>query len=343
MSGTDSRPVGVAVFGAGYWGKNYVRNLAQLKEADLRWVVDPDPEARARAERLAPGARVAETPDDALADPAVEAVIVATGVTHHERLGRLALEAGKHTLVEKPLATSVAEATRLVETARRVERQLLVGHLMLYHPAVLQLKELITRGDLGRVFYMYALRVNLGRIRRDENALWSFAPHDLSVIDFLLGERAQSVSARGRAYLQEDVEDVVFVNLDYASGAMAQVQLSWLDPHKERRLTVVGSKKMVVFDDTHATEKLRIYDKGVDAPPDYESYGEYLSLRNGDIHIPHVSLAEPLTAECLHFLACARGDVSPRTPGESGLEIVQILDAAQRSMRSGGTPIPLSP
>jgi predicted dehydrogenase len=332
-------PVGVAVLGAGYWGKNYVRNLSQLDQARLWRVADPDPTARARAGRLEPSAELDADPAQVFADPRVEAVVIATDVTQHCALTCAALEAGKHVLVEKPLATSTREAEQMVETAARSGRQLLVGHLMRYHPAVLQLKQLIESGDLGRVFYMYALRVNLGRIRRDENALWSFAPHDLSVIDYLLGEQAVNVSARGRAFLQPGVEDVVFVNLDYPSGAMAQIQLSWLDPHKERRLTVVGSKKMVVFDDTHAAEKLKIYDKGVEAPPEYESYGEYLSLRNGDIHIPRVSLAEPLTAECLHLLAVARGLEAPRTPGHEGLAVVRILEAAERSMRAGGSPV----
>ncbi|PIE19783.1 MAG: oxidoreductase [Proteobacteria bacterium] len=335
-------PVGVAVLGAGYWGKNYVRNLAQLKEATLWRVVDPDPAALGRAKRLEPRAELGADPAEVFADPRIEAVVIATDVTQHAPLTCAALEAGKHVLVEKPLATSASEAEQMVATARRAERQLLVGHLMRYHPAVLQLKELIDAGELGRVFYMYALRVNLGRIRSDENALWSFAPHDLSVIRFLLGEHAVNVSARGRAFLQAGVEDVVFVNLDYPSGAMAQIQLSWLDPHKTRRLTVVGSKKMVVFDDTQAAEKLRIYDKGVESPPEYESYGEYLSLRNGDIHIPRVSLAEPLTAECLHFLAAARGLSAPRTPGEEGLAVVRLLEAAQRSMGDGGAPVTIS-
>lgn len=333
--------VGVAVIGSGYWGKNYVRNLAQLPKARLLWVCDRDEEARKRAARIAPTARHTADASEVFADPAVEAVVIATDVTGHGPLTLAALDAGKHVLVEKPLASSVTEAEQMVERAVQRGRHLLVGHLMLYHPAVLTLKQLIDDGTLGRVFYMYALRVNLGRIRRDENALWSFAPHDLSVLAFLLDEQPRSVSARGRAFLQQEVEDVVFVNLDYKSGAMAQIQLSWLDPHKERRLTVVGSKKMVVFDDTHATEKLRIYDKGVSAPPEYQTYGEFLSLRLGDIHIPRVSLAEPLAAECSHFLACVRGRAKPRTPGHDGAQVVRILEAAERSMRAGGGPIEL--
>ena len=185
---------------------------------------------------------------------------------------------------------------------------------------------------------MYAVRANLGRIRRDENALWSLSPHDLSMFGFLLGEQPLSVSARGRAFLHKQIEDVVFVNLDYPSGTMAQIQLSWLDPHKTRRLTVVGSNKMAVFDDTCTTEKLKIYDKGVRPSPEYESYGEFPSLHSGDVYIPRVSPIEPLFLESLHLLAVARGLESPLTPGQNGLETVRILEAAERSMRSGGAP-----
>ena len=241
------------------------------------------------------------------------------------------------------MAVSVAQAEEMVAVAEEVGRVLMVGHLMLYHPAVEKLREIVGGGELGQVYYMYALRVNLGRIRSDENALWSFAPHDLSIMRYLLGAEPSTVWARGECYLQPDVEDVVFVNLQFPDRTMAQIQLSWLDPRKERRLTVVGSRKMVVFDDTHATEKLRIYDKGFDRPPEYDSYGDYLSIRNGDIHIPHIDLAEPLGVECRHFLDCVAQDKVPRTSSRDGLEVVRILAAAERSLREGGRPITLAP
>ena len=237
------------------------------------------------------------------------------------------------------MAVSVEQAEQMVQLADEVVRVLMVGHLMLYHPAVEKLRQIVERGELGRVYYMYALRVNLGRVRSDENALWSFAPHDLSIIRYLLRDQPTTVWARGESYLQSEVEDVVFVNLQFPDHTMAQIQLSWLDPRKERRLTVVGSRKMVVFDDAHATEKLRIYDKGFDRPPEYDTYGDYLSIRNGDIHIPHLDLVEPLTVECRHFLECVAGRSTPHTPGREGLEVVRILAAAQRSLSAGGTPV----
>jgi len=332
-------PINTAVIGAGYWGRNYVRNLASLPESQLRWVCDLDETARRRAHHMAPEANLTTDVEQVLADPDVEAVAIATNAMHHHAHSLAALRAGKHVLVEKPMAVSVAQAEEMVAVADEVGRMLMVGHLMLYHPAVEKLRTIVESGELGHVYYMYALRVNLGRIRSDENALWSFAPHDLSIIRYLLQDQPTTVWARGECYLQPNVEDVVFVNLQFPDRTMAQIQLSWLDPRKKRRLTVVGSRKMVVFDDTHATEKLRIYDKGFDRPPEYDTYGDYLSIRNGDIHIPHLDLVEPLTVECRHFLDCVARGATPRTPGREGLEVVRILAAAERSLDDGGRPV----
>lgn len=333
--------VKVAVVGAGYWGRNYVRNFEALPEAELRWVCDLDPSALDRARRAAPEASLTGDATQAIADESVDAVAIATNVSTHHEVAMAALRAHKHVLVEKPMAASLRQAEEMVEAARERGLTLMVGHLMLYHPAVEHLEQLVRSGDLGRVYYLYASRVNLGRVRDDENALWSFAPHDVSLIAHLLEKWPVSVSARGRAYLRQGVEDVVFLNLGFDDETMAQVQLSWLDPHKERRLTVVGAKKMVVFDDMHASEKLRVYDKGFDQPPEYESYGAYLSLRDGDIHIPHVPLNEPLAAECRHFLRCVLRQEKPRSPGEQGLEVIRVLEAAERSMKNDGAPEPL--
>jgi len=336
-----SAPIKVAVVGAGYWGRNYVRNLHSLPEAELRWVCDLSEEARRRAGKLAPGVRVSARWDEVLADPELEAVVIATNAVHHHDHAMAALRAGKHVLVEKPMATSVADAEAMVAEAGRQGRLLMVGHLMLFHPAVGRIRQLIEAGDLGRVYYLVASRVNLGRVRRDENALWCFAPHDVSIILELLQASPDEVWARGECYLQPTIEDVVFVNLRFPDRRMAQIHLSWLDPHKERRLTVVGSRKMVVFDDTHATDKLRIYDKGFEQPPEYNTFGEFLSIRNGDIHIPHLELVEPLTAECRHFLGCVRDGSATRSDGRQGLEVVRILAGAERSLREGGVPIRL--
>ncbi|GAJ04551.1 unnamed protein product, partial [marine sediment metagenome] len=231
------------------------------------------------------------------------------------------------------------ELIRLAEEGGRI---LMVGHIMEYHPASLRLKEYLDKEELGRIYYLYASRVNLGKVRDIENALWSFAPHDLSLMMFLLDKAPLSVSATGACYLQPGVEDVVFVSLTFEEQIMAHIHVSWLDPHKSRRLTIVGSKKMVVFDDAASSEKIWLYDKGVESQLDYNTYGEYLSLRTGDIIIPKLESVEPLKTECQHFLDCVRERKKPRSDGLDGLRVLRVLDAAQESLKRGGVPVKLS-
>jgi predicted dehydrogenase len=331
----------LAVVGTGYWGINHVRAFARQKGCELYAICDPDARALDRAVQLAPGARRVGSLEELLTDAAVEAVVLATPAVNHAAQAQAALGAGKHVFVEKPMALSSTDAEAIVAAAARAQRTLMVGHLMLYHPGYERLRELVHSGEIGDVFYIYAMRVNLGRLRHDENALWSLAPHDLSMIIDLIGSSPTTVAARGQAYLQKGVEDVVFVNLEFADRKMAQVQLSWLDPRKERRLTVVGSRKMVEFDDVHPTEKLRIYDKGYDRPPAFTQFSEYLTVRHGDIHIPRLQMTEPLEAECAEFVRCVTSGATPRTGGAHGLEVVRVLEAAQRSLRSGGEPVNL--
>ena len=335
----------LAVAGTGYWGINHVRAFAHQKGCELYALCDPDPRALDRAAGFAPNARRYTNVEELWTDPALDAVVLATPAVAHADQAVAALAAGKHVFVEKPMALSTADAEAVVAAAAQAHKTLMVGHLMLYHPGYVRLRELVHGGDLGEVYYIYAVRVNLGRLRHDENALWSFAPHDLSMILDLVGAGPATVAARGQAYLQKDVEDVVFVNLAFGDGAgprkMAQVQLSWLDPRKERRLTVVGSKKMVEFDDVHPTEKLRIYDKGYDRPPAFTQFSEYLTVRHGDIHIPRLQMTEPLEAECAEFVRCVTTGATPRTDGRHGLDVVRVLEAAQRSLRSGGAPVAL--
>jgi predicted dehydrogenase len=333
----------VAVIGAGYWGVNHVRTFAHLEGVELHAVCDPDERARARAFALAPQARVVTSFNDVLADGRIDAVVLATPAKLHADQAVAAIRAGKHVFVEKPMALTLADACAVLAEAKRCERLLMVGHLMLYHPGYERLRELVRSGELGHVFYLYALRVNLGRLRHDESALWSLAPHDISMILDLVGEGPISVAARGQAYLQNGVEDVVFVNLSFADGKMAQVQLSWLDPRKERRLTVVGSKKMVEFDDGHPSEKLKIFDKGYDRPPEFTQYEQYLTMRQGDIHIPRIDMVEPLVRECRHFIDHIVSGSAPLTDGQHGLAVVSVLEAAERSLKKGGEPIALSP
>jgi predicted dehydrogenase len=255
-------------------------------------------------------------------------------------LSKELLLADKDVLVEKPLALTTQEAEEIVEVAERRKRILMVGHLLIYHPVVDRLKEMIVSGEIGKVLYIYTQRVNLGVIRQDENALLSFAPHDLSVILYLLEEEPFEVSAHGESYIQKGIEDVVFLSLRFADGRLANIHLSWLDPHKLRKITIVGSKKMVVFDDMEASDKLKIYDKGV-VNPSYSTYGEYLSLRFGDITIPNIKMMEPLRAEAEHFIQCIDSRKEPKTGGRDGLKVVKILMAAQESLKKKGFPVSL--
>jgi predicted dehydrogenase len=337
--------VRVAVVGAGYWGINHVRAFAHARDCELVAVCDHDARTLERAAQLAPRARRCTAFEEVLGAD-VDAVALATPAVAHAAQAQAALAAGKHVFVEKPMALATADAEATLAAATRANKTLMVGHLMLYHAGYERLRQLVHGGEIGDVYYVYALRVNLGRLRRDENALWSFAPHDLSMILDLLQSRPATVAARGQAYLQPGVEDVVFVNLEFAGEhegphRMAQVQLSWLDPRKERRLTVVGSRKMVELDDVQPSEKLRIYDKGYDRPPEFTRFSEYLTVRHGDIHIPQLAMREPLEAECAHFIHAVTSGTRPRTDGEHGLEVVRVLEAAQQSLRAGGTPVTL--
>ncbi|HEY6177274.1 MAG TPA: Gfo/Idh/MocA family oxidoreductase, partial [Kofleriaceae bacterium] len=251
-----------------------------------------------------------------------------------------ALAAGKHVLIEKPLARRLDDARR-VAAAARPGTIAMVGHLMVFHPAVRRLRELLRSGDLGRPFYVHAMRVNLGRIRSDETALWCFGPHDLSMLDHILGEHPVTASACGTAVLQPGIEDVVFVTLRYASGILANLHLSWLHPRKERRFTLVCSQKMVELDDV-SPEKLRIYDKGYDRPPEFTQFGEFLTIRDGDVHIPHVAMEEPLRVEVRHFVDCILRGEPPATDLAQGVRVTAVLEAAERSLATGGAPLPIA-
>jgi predicted dehydrogenase len=331
--------VRIAVVGAGAWGINHVRAMSRCKGAELVMVCDSSEAARERARAIAPQARLAGGFGEVLTATDVDAVVLATPARDHAEQARMVLNNGMNVLVEKPLALDADHARAVVSAAETHGRTLMVGHLMLFHPAVEKLKAIIDAGELGRIFYIYAVRVNLGRVRQDENALWSLAPHDVSMIEYLLGDEPESVSARGGTYLQSRIEDVVFVNLRFRSGVSAQIQVSWLDPRKERRLVIVGSQKMVEFDDVHPVEKLKVYDKGVDCPPSFTEYAQFLSIRNGDIHIPKIPMVEPLERECRHFVECVAQGKRPITDGQSALRVVRVLEAAQKSLESDGAPV----
>ncbi len=322
-------PLRIGVVGLGYWGPNLARNFAALPGCELTWCCERSTETRARVEGRFPGARFTAEVDDLLADPALDAVVLATPVPTHAGLAVEVLQAGKHCFVEKPLAQSVADAERAVAVAQASGRVLMVGHLLEYHPGVRKLKDLADSGELGDIYYIYGNRLNLGKLRADENALWSLGAHDVSVVLHLAQEEPTSAIARGESYVRDGVEDVVFCFLRFPSGLAAHLHLSWLDPHKERRFTVVGSRRMATFDDMALEGKLTVYDKGFDE--DANGYGEYIT-RSGDIFCPRVPNVEPLRIECEHFVECIRRGERPRSDGASGLRVVRVLEALQRSL-----------
>ena len=333
--------VTVGMVGLGYWGPNLLRNFTQLDGCILKTCCDLNEDSLRRAKMQYPDIQITDDFPSLLQDSEIQAVVIATSAKTHYDLAKQAILAGKHVFVEKPLTLSVADAEELVELAKQNDRKLMVGHLMEYHPAVEMLKEMIQAGELGDIYYLYSQRVNLGKIRQDENALWSFAPHDISIIMYLLEAEPENVSARGQAYLQDNIEDVVFVNLVFPDKSMAHIQLSWLDPHKIRRTTIVGSEKMAVFDDMEPTEMIRIYDKGVVNGGMYGSFGESLSLRFGDVRSPYIRMVEPLRLECQHFIDCIQSDKQPKSDGQDGLKVVKVLQAAQESLDNGGIPVRL--
>lgn len=335
------KTIEVAVVGVGGWGKNLARNYFQVPGANLHTICDLDDAKLEVMRSQYPGVRTTTSYDDVLANEEVDAIVIATTGPTHYRLTRMAIEAGKDVYVEKPFVLEVDQAQELLDLADANDRVLMVGHLLEYHPVVTKLKAMIESGELGDVYYVYSQRLNLGTVREDENALWNFAPHDISSILYLLGKEPVDVSARGQDYLQRDVEDVVFLTMSFADNTMAHIHVSWLDPHKVRKLTIVGSDKMAVFDDLESAEKLKVYDKGAKLSQDYDTFAEYIGLRFGDITIPHVKVGEPLREECLHFIDCVVTRKRPLSDGRDGLRVVKVLDAAQRSLKNNGIPVSL--
>ena len=319
--------VRVGVAGLGYWGPNLVRNFDEI--AELAWICDLDDDLRARFAARYPRARATADFAEMLADDSLDAVVVATPVPTHYALAKQALEAGKHVMVEKPPAMRAAEMDELVQLAADRDLVLMPGHLLLYHPGVLKLKELVSAGELGEVLCIYGNRQNLGIVRTNENALWSLGVHDLSVILYLLDEDPESATAQGRDFLTPGVEDVVFCFLSFPSGKIAHMHLSWLDPHKMRKITVVGREKMAVFDDMELERKVTIYEKSPWKRA--ETYGEW-QTRSGDISIPKISTDEPLRLECTHFLELVGGDGDKSKVARDGARVVRALEMLTESL-----------
>jgi len=338
----SKRKVEIAVVGVGGWGKNLARNYYQIPDASLRYVCDLDEGRLASIQAQFPAENITREFDDLLKDDELEAIVIATTGPSHYSLCKMALEAGKDVYVEKPFVLETPQAQSLIALAEEKQRLIMVGHLMIYHPVMRKLKNLVQENALGDLYYLYSQRLNLGTIREDENALWNFAPHDISSMVYLVGQDPVEVSARGQSYLQKGIEDVVFLSMSFPGNILANVQVSWLDPHKIRKLTLVGSNQMAVFDDLEPNEKLRIYDKGATVNSDYDNFAEYIGLRFGDIHIPHINTGEPLRIECNHFLDCVRERRQPDSNGNDGLAVVKVLEAAQMSLKDGGKPVSLT-
>lgn len=336
---SQPKTITVGVIGAGYWGPNLVRNFATLPQCQLKVVCDQDRQALDRLRPLYPQLQFSLDWREILDWPEIQAVVIATPTSTHYEMALEALKRDKDLFVEKPLASTVKEAEGLLAEAEKRGRILMVGHLMLFHPALLRLKALIQQGELGEILYLYFRRVNLGKIRKNENVLLSFAPHDISMALYLLECEPTEVWARGEAYVQPEVEDVVFLNMNFPNKVMVHIHVSWLDPHRGRELTVVGSKKMAVFNDVSTTEPIRVYDKGVLEPGTYVSYGDSLGIRIGDIWIPKVEMQEPLRLSCLHFLECVEKRKQPLTDGSHGIRVVRILEKAQLSLKRKGVAV----
>jgi predicted dehydrogenase len=324
------------VIGYGYWGPQLVRNLDRLVMGRVEIIADLSAERRQVAQFEHPGSLIARDVGTML-ESDVDAVIVATPIRTHYQLAKAALEHGKHVFVEKPLTASSVEAEELIALAAERDLRLMVGHTFMYHPAVEMMRQLVQSEELGRIYYVDAVRANLGLFQPDINVLWDLAPHDLSILDYVLGTTPLRVTAHGGAYIRPDVHDVAHLTLYYPQNVLAHLHTSWLSPAKIRRFTVVGDKKMVIYDDVEATEKIRVFNRGIDKPDHTSTFGEFqLSYRYGDIVSPHIHWAEPLAQEARHFAESILEGWTPRSDGANGLRIVRILEAADASLAAGG-------
>ena len=333
-------PLRVAVIGAGYWGPNLIRNLNEAPGADPVAVADLSPERLDAIKKRFPAVRLTRDHTTLMRDPNIDAVCIATPVNTHRALVEEALAAGKHVFVEKPLAATSVDAEAMVRAAEKAGRTLMVGHTFVYNPAVVSVRGLIEKGELGRINYVDSQRVNLGLHQFDINVLWDLGPHDVSITLYWLDEEPEWVQCIGACYVQPAIEDVVFLTMGFPSGALAHAHLSWLAPSKLRTMTVVGSRKMAVYDDVHPQERVKVYDFGVESL-DHEELRR--SYRAGDIHSPRVAITEALQIEMRHFIDCIQTGQKPRSDGEAGLRVVRVLEAGMRSLRDGGARVSYRP
>ncbi len=330
----------VGVVGCGYWGPNLIRNFFNLSGTEVKSCADISENRLKHMKNLYPSMETTTDYKDIVEDPDIDAIIVATPVSSHFEIALAALDAGKHVFVEKPLTGTVEEGLKLVTKADEKKLTLMVGHTFVFTAAVNKIKELIESGELGEIYYISTSRVNLGIFQEDINVIWDLAPHDISIMNYVLGSRPESVSAVGHSYIRPEIEDVAFVTMNYPGNKLANIHVSWLNPSKIRKTTVVGSKKMLVYDDVSSLEKIRLYDKGVTVQPHYDTFGEFqLSYRYGDISIPKLDDAEPLKIECQHFTDCIEKGITPRSSGVDGLDVLLVLASADRSIRQNGAEV----
>lgn len=335
-----SKPINVAVVGCGYWGPNLIRNLSALSECKVRYVCDKDEKRLAHMKQLYPSVEPTKDFEKIVADKEVDAVVIATPVHLHYDLAKKSLQAGKHTFVEKPMTQTSEQSNELVQLAAKKKLTLMVGHTFIYSAPVRRIKEIVSSGDIGEIQYISSRRLNLGLFQKDINVAWDLAPHDISIVLYLLGKPPISVNCQGKAHINKDIEDVTNMSLDFENGGFATIHSSWLDPNKIREMVIVGSKRMVVYDDNQPLEKIKIYDKRVEAPPHYDTFAEFqYSYHYGDMIAPYIKQVEPLKMETQHFLDCIKTGKTPETSGLDGLRVIQILEASSRSLKTGGARV----
>jgi predicted dehydrogenase len=337
-----TKQIKVGVVGCGYWGPNLIRNFRALPGCNLKMMCDVSQERLSHLKSLYPEVEGETDFSHMLNGAGLDAVVIATSVKHHFPMAKASLQAGKHTFIEKPMAASAEQCEELVEIAEKKGLVLMVGHTFLYSPAVRKIKEIVEWGDLGEIRYICARRLNLGLFQKDINVAWDLAPHDISIILHIMEEPPLSVNCRGSAHVTPGIEDVTTMCLNFRNNRSAIIQSSWLDPRKTREMTIVGSKRMIVYDDVAQIEKIKIYDARVERPPHYDTFGEFhYAYHYGDMYVPYIKQEEPLKSECQHFLDCIREGISPLTNGKQGLELVRILEASSLSLKQGGAPVAL--
>jgi len=339
----SQKDLNIAVVGCGYWGPNLIRNFQFLPNCKVKKVCDLDKDRLDHVKKLYPEVETTEDLNDLIIDEEVDAVVVATPVGMHYEMAKVSMQAGKHTLIEKPMTTTTAKCKELINIAESNNLILMVGHTFIYSPPVRKIKQIVCAGDLGELQYISTRRLNLGLFQPDINVTWDLAPHDISIILYIMKEEPVSVNCQGKAHINQKIEDVTSLTLNFANGGFATLQSSWLDPIKVRDMTFVGSKRMLLYDDIETHEKIKIYDKRVETPPHYDTFAEFhYSYHHGDMYSPSLKQYEPLRKECQHFLDCIKANKKPESGGYEGLKVVLILEAASESLRREGAKVDIS-